>query len=148
MTTTQILAVDPGVTTGYVLVKVSSKDVEIEDRIHFVDAGEWDSMDALRQLKYELFEETVVVVVERYVVYPNRAAQHIGDDLYTARVIGRVEWLAFTICGLEVVFQPASQAKQRWPQNRLAKHFPGARHLSNHIQDALRHLLTYIETNG
>lgn len=146
----RILAIDPGVTSGYVLAKVSNDDPSqtLEDRLKFKDIGEWEGMEALSNIVY-LFNNVDVCVIERYAVYPNRARQHIGDDLYTARVIGRVEWLAFSVSGIkELEFQSASQAKQRWPNSRLFKHLSGLRHFSPHIRDATRHLLTYLETNG
>ena len=111
----RILSVDPGVTTGYVLAGVEGSELagtNISD-IELLKAGEWRGMEELQKC-LTLFENVDVVVVERYVVYPNRARQHIGSDLYTAREIGRIEWLAY-LNGCEVVFQTASQAKQRFP---------------------------------
>lgn len=154
----RVLAIDPGGTSGYVLGEFDERIEDAFERIKTVeirDAGEWSGMQDMTDRGIVepadgsgLFDHGDVVVVERYVIYPNRAQTHIGDDLYTAREIGRIEWLAFTRRDHhEVVFQAASRAKQRWPNDRMYKYFPGAKHVSNHIRDAMRHLMTYVETS-
>jgi hypothetical protein len=154
---TKILAVDPGHTTGYVIgefepekfnaMKIYNDPSELSVSLNIVRVGEWTSMEELEDLLLDLFHKTDVVVCERYVIYPNRAESHVGDQLETPQIIGIVKWLAWRICCVDVVEQSASQAKQRWPDSRLEKYYPMARIYSPHIQDALRHLLTYIEAN-
>lgn len=151
----RILAVDPGETTGFVRAEVVGDtcmdvgDLIKENSIRFNKAG---TLSGKRELvaNIGLFSNLNVCVVEKYVIYPNRAMQHIGDDLYTARMIGQIEWLAYVGSSIdEVVFQAASQAKQRWPDGRLYKYLPGLKGKTEHIKDAVRHLLTYVEvTNG
>lgn len=148
----KILAVDPGHTTGYVkaVFNPPEEDYDIlpfDSCVHIANTGHWSSMEDLEDLIPDLFHKTDFVVCERYVIYPNRAESHVGDHLYPVQVIGRVKWLAWRLCCVDVVEQSASQAKQRWPDSRMWKYFPGIRNFSPHIQDAMRHLLTYIEIN-
>jgi hypothetical protein len=147
-----ILAVDPGGTSGYVRAEVDFEADDIRDLVsggmlRVRRFGSWQGMLELEDLVVGgLFSELDVCVVERYVIYPNRASAHIGDDLYTARVIGRCEWLAYMHSGIdEVVFQAASQGKQRWPNSRLYKYMDGLVGMSDHVKDAVRHLMTYVE---
>jgi hypothetical protein len=151
----RILAVDPGETTGFVRAEIVSGavyqdvgDLIRDSKVHFNKAG---TLSGKRELAANvgLFSNLDVCVVEKYVIYPNRAMQHIGDDLYTARMIGQIEWLAYVGSSIDdVVFQAASQAKQRWPDSRLYKYLPGLKGKTEHIKDAVRHLLTYVEVNG
>lgn len=149
-----MLAIDPGGTSGYVLAEFDENvedSFERLDTIEVKDAGEWSGMVGMFDKFRRYFGEPLTLgldacVVERYVIYPNRAQTHIGDDLYTAREIGKIEFVLYEDTRIdEVVFQAASQAKQRWPNDRLFKYYPGARHVSDHIRDAMRHLLTFVE---
>ena len=90
-----------------------------------------------------LLDGVVAFAIERYLIYPNRASTHIGDDLYTAQEIGRLKWIAF-LRDVRVIERPASMAKQRWPLKRLQKYLPRVPR-SPHMRDAVRHALTYIE---
>jgi len=155
-----VLAFDPGETTGFVLVHVSSAEVanSVNYSIHgarapviIKQAGTFRGLGELSQ-KLGLFQQSDVVVIEDYIVYPNRAQSHIGDRVLTARMIGAIEWICYYHHGrtqnMGVVFQMASQAKQQWPNERIQSCF-GTIHPprmdSTHELDALRHALTYIE---
>lgn len=140
-----ILGVDPGETTGYVVV-----DYDVDNRrISLIAHGEWSGMEELLSLWHEgLFNDVEVIALEQYIIYPNRAMNHIGDSLYTAQEIGRLKWIAFRF-GIDVEEQAASMAKQRWPASRLHKRVDEIASLMRtpHELDSLRHALTYIERN-
>lgn len=145
-----ILAVDPGVTTGFVRAVVTTEYDDIGDLIdrsglRFRSIGTWSGIEDMAG-RCNLFHDLDVCVVERYVIYPGRAQAHIGDDLYTARQIGMVEWLVHEHSLIGVVFQAASQAKQRWPDKRVCRYLPEVPGFGPHVTDAVRHLLTYLET--
>jgi len=102
-----------------------------------------------------LFEALDVIVIEDYRVYPHKAQQHTGSRVYTAKEIGRIEWLAFKE-DTGMVYQMASQAKGRWPNSRMELYpivqrfvvHPSLKRYgakAKHILDAYRHLLTYLE---
>ncbi len=144
----KVLAIDPGETTGYVLAEWGSGGVSgLVGIIDFDEFGTWHGIEELGdKVERGLLANVVIFVIEKYVIYPNRATAHIGNDLYTAREIGRLEWLAYSI-GAQVVMHSASQAKSRWPWSRIVKHFPEFTNSKypGHIWDALRHLLTFME---
>lgn len=141
----RVLAIDPGETSAYVVADV----VESQEftTVDIIKAGQWQGMRQLA-LNLNMFNGVTQLVMEDYLIYPNRAQSHIGDRVFTAREIGRIEWIALYHCSLSesegsVVFQMASQAKQRWPNARLRNY---VRYWATpHIGDAIRHLLTLVE---
>ena len=144
----KVLAVDPGETTGYVLGIYTPNDGSFPT-IDFGHTGVWYGIQEMRGLyQYtDLFAVFDVLVVEKYIIYPNRAKQHIGNPLFTSQVIGRLKWLAY-LADKPCVEYLASQAKQRWPDARLRKYYDLTRFPSRHTVDALRHLLTYCEKHN
>jgi hypothetical protein len=118
-------------------------------KFHLAVWGAWHGMAELVQVSSNLFKVRTHVVVEDYRVYPHKARQHIGSSVYTAREIGRIEWIAYTQkCTLS--FQTASQAKQQWSNERIRQHYPDLYKRTGgkaHIRDALRHLFTFLENN-
>lgn len=149
----RILSIDPGHTTGYVLALafVLAEQKKIAFDFQF---GQWIGMQGLLDIctpPDDLFTPYTIVVTEEYRIYPHKALQHTGSTVYTAREIGRIEWICFTR-NLSLHMQSASQAKTQWPNKRLGIHFPhlyrttkGQKNL--HIRDAARHLFTFLETN-
>lgn len=181
-----VVAYDPGETTGYVLVDIdiepfeytlallaghSPQDVESPIGRH-VTTVEYGGLSGIGELYAHdsLYKDIDTCVVEDYRIYPNRVQSHIGSRVYTLREIGRIEMLMFEHSGLVetkhergsrvrgVVFQAASMAKQAWPNSRL---YDGIGRLkcwkdlrgklmddirkTEHLKDAFRHLLTYLE---
>lgn len=153
----RVLAIDPGETSAFIVGIVgqvarpghSLLSPEGQGHLDLIQWGQWHGMDELLTVQGSLFRPDVHIVCEQYRVYAHKAQQHVGSPVYTAREIGRIEWLAF-MNGRPVTFQHASEAKQRWPDKRLRDHFP--EHYkdwrqSAHIKDACRHLLTFVEKN-
>lgn len=140
----KVLALDPGETTGFVQAVVE----EFGDTIYvqIEEMGQWGNKTTLSE-HLGLFKVDEIVI-EDYIIYPNRVRSHIGDRVLTARVIGMIEWIAFYHYNLGLNYQMASQAKQRWPNSRIDSYLSPLRHrtiTSVHVKDALRHLLTFIE---
>lgn len=152
----RILSIDPGETSAFVIGLLEPNKAGIP--FFLVSSwGTWSGMEELAHLEDSaLFEGLDAVVIEDYRVYPHKAQSHIGSQVYTAKVIGRIEWLAFKV-GTFMYYQMASQAKGRWPNSRM-KMYPAVKrflvHLGlkkhkekkKHILDAYRHLLTHLET--
>jgi hypothetical protein len=136
-----VLALDPGETTGYVAADYEFRTCDETIIIAAATEGTWTAMAGLHSRLY-LFDTADFIVAEDYIIYPNRAKSHTGDRVYTAQEIGRIRWLAYAN-GLPVAMQPASMAKQRWPDERLREKL--GRMPPNHICDAWRHLFTYLE---
>jgi hypothetical protein len=157
--------VDPGETSAYVVASIDLFPVDSphakqmgpqtynEDKPYgqwrMQAWGEWRGMPELARINSTLFKLGTHVVVEDYRVYPHKVRQHIGSQVYTAREIGRVEWIAY-VSGCTTSLQMASQAKQQWNNQRIRQHFPELYKRTGgkaHIRDALRHLLTFMEDN-
>jgi len=140
----KVLALDPGETTGFVQAVVE----EFGDAIYvqIEETGQWGNKTTLSE-HLGLFKVDEIVI-EDYIIYPNRVRSHIGDRVLTARIIGMIEWIAFYHYNLGLNYQMASQAKQRWPNSRIDSYLPlcwDTLIRSVHVKDALRHLLTFIE---
>jgi hypothetical protein len=138
----KVLGIDPGVTTGFALVRFEDDDDDVN-----IALGEWHGMEELdKYVEAQLFDVDWIAI-ERYLIYPNRAQSHIGDDLYTAQEIGRVKWIVFKqgIPEDHLAEHSASMAKGRWPDSRLKLIFDIPRGTSPHMKDALRHALTLAE---
>jgi len=146
-----ILAIDPGETTGFVIARWTRLAGPYPAMLYW---GQWKGMDDLLA-NIHLFDDADICVVEDYIVYPGKAQSHATSRLYTAREIGRIEWLCF-MGEMPLTFQNASRAKQTWPNQRLKRlldselltwpvPLPSPRKFTKHTLDAIRHLMTYME---
>jgi hypothetical protein len=140
-----LLGLDPGQTTGMALLNINKEQgiLDIEGY------GEWNSMYQLAKIvDGGFFEKVDVIAFEKYIIYPHAAMSHIGSSVITAQVIGRIQWIAHRN-SIAVFEQMASQAKQRWTNERILKHFPVVviNKDTRHCIDALRHALTCWERN-
>jgi hypothetical protein len=149
-----VLSLDPGETTAYVVAQVipwNPVDHEIAVDIRPYDIGKWHGIQEFDDITASLFMMYDIkrIVVEDYIIYPNRARSHTGSKVYTAREIGRIEYVAYlrriTKDNGRLVFQAASMAKQRWPDNRLNQYVPRNAWSDRHQLDAIRHLMTWAE---
>lgn len=149
-----ILSIDPGETSAFVDATLDSPS-HPHPHLRVLQWGTWSGMEELAYLyEAKLFYHPDAIVIEDYRIYPTKAKEHIGSQVYTAKEIGRIEWLAFQN-DTEVVYQLASQAKGRWPTSRMKMYPMVARFLPKvkgyavphrkHLLDAYRHLLTFVE---
>ena len=157
----RILAIDLGHTVGLVVLEVVPGEVPL-----LLDASEL-SQDSLVGtferhsvvLASWLFEvKPTIVVVEDYVVYATHATRHIGNQLFTAKLVGAIQALCATVIPpIPVALLPAAK-KGRWPDARLKAKFPDGEVFpldairvlsqSEHVLDALKLGLVYIEEAG
>lgn len=155
----RIIAFDPGETTGFVIAEVEVTTSIVKVEIKTLD--EFTGLLELFNICQKLYEGWIdFVVIEDYIIYPNKAMSHAGSKVLAARTIGHIEFATMQF-GLtksqlssgshveylmpEIVFQTASMAKSLWPDKRLAKYLGKVSHLSNHKRDAIRHAFTWIE---
>lgn len=135
-----ILAVDPGVTTGYVLFKYITLPVIVTWQQHKAD-NIGKAIEPLRDIGITGVE---VVVIEDYRIYQGAEGMHVGIRLYTAELIGAIK----AICALQgvAVQMMSAQKKQRWPVARLDKRFPQSRKVAGiHARDAMKIGLAFFE---
>jgi len=128
-----VVGLDPGNTTGYSYWHGSALLESGELRLH--------KTANIVDLLYS-FPSIDQFVVEEYRIYPNRAKQHIGHDLFTPRIIGAVEAFAH-IKNVPVHFQPASLGKSHFTDTRL-KHLGLFRKGHRHANDAIRHVAHWL----
>lgn len=143
--TTTLTAFDPGETTGFAIVLV-------QDGACVVDAlGTWKGLTALTVFFGKLEERCTpeLFIIEDYRIYPHKARAHVGARPYALCELGRLQLYAHLLRA-QVAYQMASSAKQRWPKQRVLRHYPEHHEaLRNpHILNALQHALTYAERNG
>lgn len=163
----RLLAIDPGETSGYIQAVVESPEPPLFE-FTITRIGTWSGCGQLLELSRSLFADAGVVVCEDYRIYPNRLKSHSGARPYTLLELGRIELLAFRYDivvpspvqkypAKPLIYQAASMAKQRWPNNRIRKWIARAQEpvdtvmfneLCSHERDALRHLLTFLERDG
>lgn len=124
-----VLGLDPGNTTGWSFWEdgqlIQCGEVKLHHTANIVD------------LLYS-FTQIDQFVVEEYRIYPNRAKQHIGHDLFTPRIIGAIEAYAY-MKNIPLKFQPASLGKSHFTDQRL-KALGLFQKGYRHANDAIRHV--------
>ena len=139
-----VVAFDPGETTGWVQAKVTPQTDDGLCIVNIVNVGEINGIKDMDDQMFVPMLKAEYVIIEDYRIYPSKAAQHIGQVLYTAEEIGRITAYAYRLGGIsEIIRQNASTAKQRFPDNRLEEY--AGQFSSKHIADAVRHLLSWTE---
>ena len=130
----RILALDPGLQTGWCAISVGNGTLE---------GGSfplWERLTAKNQAQYEDIAGADVVVVERFLLYPWVAKRLKWDKLRVVEVIGVINYLAEEL-DVPVVMQNASEAKSI----KLARKPEG---FDEHACDALRHALAFLKKEG
>ena len=150
-----ILAIDPGETVGYAILKLTeyvggSPLLEVENAEQFKlevtkQGFSWNSVsDKVVNL---LNEEPDVIVIEDYRVYASKAAAHIGSRALTSELIGAICQEA-GIAMIPVVRISAGR-KGLWPPARLKAKFKSDVTIPQpHAGDALIIGLIYAEDKG
>lgn len=128
----KLLCFDPGHTTGWAYFE----GLELKDYGEIDTREVADSVDSIELLI--LRHEAHAIVVEDYRIYKWRAKHHAGSNLLTARVIGRIETLAYLGCTADLFKQPAHIAKGFCTDAKL-KGWGFYRKGSKHARDAIRH---------
>lgn len=124
-----IIAVDPGKTTGLVLVE--------ENTLEVFHSCELDQEELIEMMKHlAAVYRSATFVIEEW-----RNHSRFGDWAWAAEGIGIVKALIPELDKL--VIQTPSQAKQSWSDERLKEH---GYEITGHARDALRHALYYIES--
>lgn len=128
-----VIAVDPG--SAHIGVAISRKG--------HISAREYPAKHWLVAFE-QIVREFDVVVIEKFVLYPHKAATQSWAPMATSEMIGAMQWIALT-AGCEVIMQGADI---KIPTRRQCK----ARGLlwknkSIHASDALLHLQYYLLRN-
>ena len=139
---TVVLGVDPGNTTGWALIQVSTGVPLIRKQT----AGNKESSDFLRLLAgiiknddYYLY----AIIMEDYRIFSHKAKQHIGSDVPAAQIIGMVEHQA-SLMDVQVIKQPAN--KLPIAQKLVGVKMPGD-HSKSHWVSAYLHACYWLIAN-
>lgn len=140
-----LLGIDPGYTSGTCLCDqivsgdnfnvIAAIEMDWVHRLHMLDMLIGNNARALR-----------AIVIERFKLFGHEDAlrNQIGSEMPSSRIIGAVEALAFKYGIFDrIVFQEPWARKQLsiLPQHRSLVG------ISDHTQDAYRHIRYYIATN-
>lgn len=132
----RVLGIDPGETTGWVIL----------DPPCIYKAGQEPTKNVTQAALFfnRMLEDKRpdVIVIEEYRVYSSKTRQHAWNDLLTARIIGAIE----ALCAIEdvpVVKQTASTAKGFCTNDKLREWGFWQSSAKRHANDAIRHACYY-----
>lgn len=160
-----ILAFDPSGsfdegkgTTGFVLMNHKEELLErgyIPATDYKRPEEYWNNHIVVLKKYHDLYEDDLIVVIEQYVLYKDRAASQTNSQMETCRLIGLMQWWCWKH-HQPYVLQLASQVKQRWSDEILLRdgiiyrsgkklfHTQSNLGLSlSHTRDAFRHAQHY-----
>jgi len=128
----RLLCLDPGHTTGWAIFA----------RHELANSGTSNTVLNNEELNWPAIEDLfnasnpTHVVCEDYKMYANKAQQHIGQSVFTLRLIGVIDYLCY-LRGIPIYYQMASHAKSFWTNEKLES----LKLVSNnkHARDAVRH---------
>lgn len=129
----RLLALDPGETIGWSIWIDGELSLEGQTKIG-------DNVDKVITDLVELAEPTEIVI-EDYRVYSHKSDVHIGIELITPKLIGKVELLCYQK-NIPLAYQMASQAKGFVTDEKLKAwglYIKGHRH----SRDSIRHAIYY-----
>jgi hypothetical protein len=139
-----VLAIDPGKTTGIVLVRKVDPDSDGEPSIVWSDELSWPQVATRVEATLTSLYADVDLVVERFTI--TRATASNAQAPWSLEVIGAVKWLAYRHNAGELVMQdPASV--MRFASNPRLKSL-GFWHKGGkgHALDAIRHAVVFLIT--
>lgn len=134
-----IIGIDPGATCGVCAVGVSDRKVGLYS----------DSCENLYYRLEDWPDGYVTLVVERFILYPNRAQGQAMADLETPEIIGVLKFIAARR-GWNIYLQTAAQVKP-WATDETVTTMPWWsigpeqwKSASRHARDAARHAAYFI----
>lgn len=161
-----ILALDPSGnfhegkgTTGWVVMNYKEKLIASGFiSAHTYDCPEeyWNEILKLIQFNYAKYNDGLIVVMEDYLLYRDKAQGQTNSRLETCRLLGLIQWYCWQN-QIPYSFQTAASVKDRWSDDLLLRErilYRSRNKLyhteSNynmdviHVRDALRHALHYV----
>jgi len=144
----RILAIDPGGTSGYVVLDCpATKEPPIV--LHF-----WEEQSSPCErvaLLLAWFRKARIerVVVEDYRIYAAHTGHHVGQHLYVSEYIGAIEAVCQLVIPRIDMYRVQPSSKGKWPKARLDAKFPEHSRVEGvHAHDALVIGLVHIEAVG
>lgn len=160
-----ILALDPSGnfeegkgTTGWVLMNYKEKLIAsgaIAAKNYRSIEDYWTEHIDLIMHNADKYQEGLIVVVEDYVLYRDKATSQTNSRMETCRLLGLIQWFC-KMNNIALTFQLATTVKHRWSNELLCREKifyedrDGLHHTDTgfkmslpHVQDAFRHAIHY-----
>lgn len=161
-----ILAFDPSGnfnegkgTTGWVLMNYKEKLIArgyLSAENYKCPEEYWDAHKKLIEFNYEKYGDSLIVVIEDYVLYRDKSISQANSKMETCRLLGLIQWVCWNN-RIPYTLQLASSVKHRWSDDLLERekiifkdrgkymHTESGISLSLlHTRDAFRHAIHYI----
>lgn len=141
----EIIAIDPGKTTGFVHFEVdmtAEKYPFIPVEMHEIEWDEhWSFFLSLQRTLSISNPDNIVVVVENFRLFAHEAVHQINSDFPSSQIIGVCKYITITN-GIELVLQMAN-VKRQFSGKDIDKWFKPDVQLptSLHVRDAISHAL-------
>jgi len=141
----EIIAIDPGKTTGYVHLQVDMGADKYPFTPIIMREIEWDEhwgfMSEVHDVLYHNKGKRIIIVVENFLLYAHEAVHQINSDFPSSQIIGVCKYIA-AMTTTELVLQMAS-VKRQFSGKDIDKWFKPDVQLptSLHIRDAISHAL-------
>ena len=161
---THVLAIDPSGnfkegkgTTGWVLMQLPNKLIKcgtIKAFNYKTQEAYWNAHTKLLETYINKYSKNLIVVLEDYILYENRAYNQINSQIETCRLLGILQWYCWKR-KQKYIIETAAQVKTRWSDYILTEkgiimyvkrkpiHASTGLELNNHTKDALRHALHF-----
>lgn len=158
-----ILALDPSGnftegkgTTGWVLMDWTEKLIargHLAAENYLCTEQYWDAHKELIEYNYRKYKNDLIIVIEDYVLYRDRASNQTNSKMETCRLLGLIQWTCWYL-KIPYTLQLASAVKHRWSDDLLKRegiltdrltHCPSGLSMSLvHTRDAFRHAIHYV----
>ncbi len=157
-----ILALDPSGnwtegkgTTGICYLQPHNKKIEvysISAKAYTSPEGYWNTHVDYLEAYHRRYGEDLVVVIEDYLLYGNKAQSQINSHMETPKLIGVLQHYCYTHA-IPCYMEPASTVKSRWTNPILERkgyiqatgncYSVNGKKISRHCLDAIRHAVHY-----
>ncbi len=141
----EIIAIDPGRTTGfahfevnmaadnYPLTPIIMREIEWDEH--------WGFMSEVHEVLYHNEAKRIIIVVENFRLFAHEVSHQINSDFPSSQIIGVCKYIA-ALTNTELVLQMAS-IKRQFPSGDLKGWFASGTKVptSLHIRDAISHAL-------
>lgn len=138
-----LIAFDPGVTTGYCIAKyIGGREFLV------IRAGQiaWEDRFAMIRNLLELREKPFDhVLVESFRLYRHKAQQLVNNDFPSSQLIGVIEFICWEHGSLYCVHQQPASVRQNV---QILEHHRAFLIDQPHAQDAYRHIRYFVLTNA
>lgn len=138
-----VISIDPGLTTGICVAdNINGRSFDVQSSFTVT----WDNRFELLETFRDLQECNIIdaIVIERFMLYPDKAASQSYNEFPSVRIIGLCEAYLYQLDLLDkVVYQNASQRKG---VAFVTEHYPLVK-ATLHQRDAYQHLRYYILTH-